>query len=67
MIVDTLLEQLGGTSRIAAFDTAQETDHGFAYESLQSECWMDDLLEVDHGPEDETLDEEWMEDLDEAA
>ena len=68
MIVDTLLQQSRETNRINDFNVGWNRYHVIETELLDGGCWMDDLYENNYGPEDGTLnDEDWMNDLDEAA
>jgi hypothetical protein len=67
MIAEALFEHVNETCGITSLDINRGQVYVLRYEMLHSECWMDDSYDYDSGPEDETTDDGWMDDLDEAA
>jgi hypothetical protein len=68
MIVNTLLDHSNETHRIEAFYNALKLVGEMDVKPPRDESWFDDLYDFNHGPEDNTSnDDGWMDDLDEAA
>jgi hypothetical protein len=68
MIVDSMLDHSSETHRIEAFYKALKMVGEMDVKSARCESWFDDLYDFNHGPEDNTsIDDGWMDDLDEAA
>jgi hypothetical protein len=64
----TLQEQSRETHRIEAFYNALKAVGSMDIASIRGESWFDDLYSAEHSPEFEARsDENWMDDLDEAA
>lgn len=62
MCVDNLLDQSNETLKIKAFyNTLNSID-----DSFNNESWLDELYETAYGPEDD-MNDDWMDDLDDAA
>jgi hypothetical protein len=67
MIADAIFKHVNETYGITTLEIKREPDFVLRYEMLHSECWMDESYDYESGPEDETMDDGWMDDLDEAA
>lgn len=67
MNVDTLNEGTRNTSQSAVLYSALKSIGDLVQKPIQVGNWFDDPDETGHGPEDETDEYGWMDDLDEAA
>jgi hypothetical protein len=67
MYDDTLLSSQSSTHRIEALYKALMSVGEMDVKPLRGDSWFDDLYVTGHGPEDDMNNENWMDDLDEAA